>query len=64
MINAYALPNGQIVNLPDHCQDAIERFTMRDGMVVWAVQVGQGSEESALRLAAKFPRPRRMAGSE
>lgn len=58
-VNAYALADGTAVNLPDHCRDCAERFEMADGSLVWAVRVGVGTVESAARLAAELPAPRR-----
>ncbi len=57
--NAYALPSGEVVNLPEHCRADAERFTLRDGSVVWAARVGSGSPEAAARLAARLPAPRK-----
>jgi hypothetical protein len=59
MSNAYALPDGRIVNLPDHCRDSIERFTIADGSLVWATRVIGGNADAAARLAASMPRPRK-----
>ena len=58
--NTYALPNGDVVTLPAHCRDNAERFTMRDGSLVWAVRVGEGTPEAAVRLAASLPKPRKV----
>lgn len=57
--NLYALPSGEIVNLPAHCCDATERFTLRDRSLVWAVRVGEGTPEAAARLAASLSKPQR-----
>jgi hypothetical protein len=57
--NVYALPDGQVVNLPDHCRDSLERFTLGDGSLVWAVRVLDADADAAVRLAASLPRPRK-----
>ena len=55
--NPYALPNGQIVTLPAHCRESLEQFTLPDRTVVWAVAVGDGTREGALRIARQLPLP-------
>jgi len=40
MTNPYALPSGEVVNLPTHCVAIRERFTLRSGEVVLAERVG------------------------
>jgi hypothetical protein len=46
--NLYRLPDGTVLDLPEHCTDRRERFTLADGTIVIAERVGDGS--SALDL--------------
>lgn len=57
--NAYALPSGQIVNLPSHCTDPRERFTLADRTVVWAVRVVNGDVAGAQLVAREKAAPRK-----
>ena len=41
MANPYRLPSGEVLNFPEHCTDARERFTLRGGAVVWAERVSE-----------------------
>jgi hypothetical protein len=56
--NPYALPSGEVVNLPAHCRDNAERFALADGSLVWAVRVIAGNLAVARLAAAMMPRPR------
>ena len=61
--NAYVLPSGEVVGLPEHCADGVERFTLANGSLVWAVRIGPLSPIMASRLAEKLPQPPRPRSS-
>jgi hypothetical protein len=55
--NRYALPSGEIVNLPEHCTADIERFQLRNRMIVWAVRIDGRTDDEAKALAKRLPVP-------
>jgi len=58
--NLYALPTGCTVDLPSHCTDVVERFTLTTGRLVWAVRVEGGDVDRAARISRDLGTPRKV----